>query len=157
MSIFVNVTLILLPLFAADFPHDDPMRVNFYKILMDWTRRTPAVINHYLSLFNGDSGPINMLFFIDKCQKLDIFNVLKIREVANKTAVLLNANPDINGESLVGRDLFEGRLSQDEINDGPPQDLSFVQSEIADAVLYKVVKSANKGKLTIMQKESRSE
>lgn len=156
VSIFVNLSLILLPLFATeDCPPD--ARANYNGILMMWTRRTPAVINHYLSLFNVDNGPIDMLFFIDKCQKLDIFNVLKIRDFANKTAVLQNANPRINGESLIDRDLFEGRISQDEINEGPPQDLSFVRGEIADAVLYKVDLSANKGKLTLVQKESRSD
>lgn len=155
----MNVSLILLPLFAAEDPIElDSIKAGCYKILREWTRRAPAVINHYLSLLNVDSGgPINMLFFIDKCQKLDIFNVLKIREVANQTAILQNANPNINAESMIGRDLFEGRFSQDKINDGPPQDLSFVDGEFADTVLYKVVESTNKGKLTLAQKESRSE
>ena len=77
--------------------------------------------------------------FIKACQKQDIFNVLRIREVAKRTAVISNTNPDINRESVLSKDLFAGRLSQSELNDGLEEDLADIPTLFADAVLYKVV------------------
>ena len=64
--------------------------------------------------------------------------MLRIREVAKRTAVLSNSNPSIN-DSLADRDLFAGRLSQEELNNDIEDDLASVPPEFADAVLYKVV------------------
>jgi hypothetical protein len=83
-------------------------------MLMEWTKRSQAVIDHYLKAFES-GGPISMLRFIECCQKQEIFNVLKIREVAKQTAVLSNANAHLNAESLADRDLFQGRLSEVEV------------------------------------------
>ena len=81
LSIFVNISLTLLPIYASDFPPED--RRKFYKFLMQWTKRTPIVIDHYLALFKG--GPITMKEFITACEKHDVFNVLEIRKVAKNT------------------------------------------------------------------------
>ena len=139
ISIFVNIALILLPIFAADFPTND--RYHFQKLLIEWTKRSSAVIDHFLKIFE-EGGPISLLRFVENCQKSEIFNVLKIREVAKQTAVFSNANPKINAEALADKDLFEDRLSQMDVNDGPPENLSEVQEEISEAVLYKVEKNA---------------
>ena len=54
--------------------------------------------------------------FIDVCNKLDIFNVLSIREMAKRTAVIQDINPDINRESALKKDLFAGRMSEEELS-----------------------------------------
>ena len=81
LSIFVNISLTLLPIYASDFPPED--RRKFYKFLMQWTKRTPIVIDHYLALFKG--GPITMRDFIESCERHKVFDVLSIREVAKLT------------------------------------------------------------------------
>ncbi len=57
ISIFVNISLTLLPLYASDYPPSD--RRNYYKLLMQWTKRAPAVIEHFLFEFKL-GGPISM-------------------------------------------------------------------------------------------------
>ena len=80
LSIFVNISLTLLPIFASDFPPED--RRQFYLFLMQWFKIAPKVIDHYVDLF-GD-GPITMRNFISKCEEHNIFDVLSIREVAKE-------------------------------------------------------------------------
>ena len=46
LSIFVNISLTLLPLYASDFPLQD--RRKYYKLLMQWTRRSPKVVEQFL-------------------------------------------------------------------------------------------------------------
>ena len=115
LSIFVNLALVLLPLYASDYPFTD--KKNYNRLLVQWTKRSQSVIDHYISMFKGGeelaaaTGRISMRQFIDSCKKHDIFNVLQIRDAAKHTQILENANPNINRESLLSTDLFGGRLS----------------------------------------------
>ena len=86
------------------------------------------------------SSRITMKQFIDACQAQDIFNVMLIRDVAKAKVVIEDANPYINRESVLSRDLFGGRLSEQEINGGGvEEDLTDAPHIFSDAVLYKVV------------------
>ena len=38
ISIFVNVALVLLPMYASDYPPKD--RRNYYRLLVQWTKRS---------------------------------------------------------------------------------------------------------------------
>mmetsp|Transcript_30591 Transcript_30591/g.37736 ORF Transcript_30591/g.37736 Transcript_30591/m.37736 type:complete len:158 (+) Transcript_30591:610-1083(+) len=137
LSIFVNISLTLLPIYASDYPLED--RRKFYKLLMQWTRRTPIVIDHYLSLFKN-GGPVTMKAFIEGSAQYDVFNVLAIREVAKRTAVITDNNVNqVKDSQQSDRELFGGRLNQDELNDDLEEDLTDVPSIFAEAVLYKVV------------------
>ena len=51
-------------------------------------------------------GPITVLDFIQKSQKLEIFNVLQIREIAKKTILISDHNPRINRDALISKGLF---------------------------------------------------
>ena len=65
--------------------------------------------------------------------------MIHIREVAKAKIVIEDANPYINRESVLSRDLFGGRLSEQEINGGVEEDLTDAPHIFSDAVLYKVV------------------
>ena len=67
---------------------------------------------------------------------------MQIREVAKITNVIEDSNPHINSESAISKDLFGGRLSQEELNGGGvEEDLTDLPSIFSDAVLYKVVQT----------------
>lgn len=80
LSIFVNISLTLLPIFASDFPSED--RHQFYLFLMKWFKIAPKVVDHYIDLFGG--APITMRDFISKCEEHKIFDVLSIRLAAQE-------------------------------------------------------------------------
>jgi len=107
ISIFVNISLTLLPIYGSDYPPQD--RRKYYKLLMQWTRRSPAVIEHFMGLFRY--GAITMNDFIKSCEEHKAFNVLEIREVAKRTAVMRDSNPHINKDAMSDKELFGGRLS----------------------------------------------
>lgn len=54
ISIFVNISLVLLPIFASDFPCRD--KRNYYKYLVQWTKRSQNVIDHFVNEFRGGPG-----------------------------------------------------------------------------------------------------
>eukprot|EP00353_Schmidingerella_taraikaensis_P007397 CAMPEP_0185592494 /NCGR_PEP_ID=MMETSP0434-20130131/68102_1 /TAXON_ID=626734 ORGANISM="Favella taraikaensis, Strain Fe Narragansett Bay" /NCGR_SAMPLE_ID=MMETSP0434 /ASSEMBLY_ACC=CAM_ASM_000379 /LENGTH=81 /DNA_ID=CAMNT_0028218329 /DNA_START=778 /DNA_END=1023 /DNA_ORIENTATION=+ len=81
-----------------------------------------------------------MKAFIEGSAQYDVFNVLAIREVAKRTAVITDTNVNqVKDSQQSDRELFGGRLSQDELNDDLEEDLTDVPSIFAEAVLYKVV------------------
>ena len=45
ITIFINIALLLLPLFSADYPGMD-MR-DFSKLVIQWQERAKSVIDHY--------------------------------------------------------------------------------------------------------------
>ena len=139
LSIFVNISLTLLPIYASDYPPQD--RRKYYKFLMQWTRRSGAVIDHFMGLITHDS--IKMLKFISACEEHNVFNVQGIRDVAKRTSVVHgdSGNPNLAKDSMSERELFAGRLSQEELNDDLEEDLADVPSIFAEAVLYKVVQT----------------
>jgi len=94
-----------------------------------------------MSLFGN--GPIKMLDFINACEKHDTFNVQGIREVAKRLSILHGDSSNLNHakESMSEREIFAGRLSQEEMQDDLEDDLADVPSIFAEAVLYKVVKT----------------
>ena len=117
ITIFVNLSLVLLPLYGTDFPTKD--RRSYYRLVIQWYKKTGDVIDTIIRDFKsgkeGASGRITMRQFVDQCHTHDIFNVIKIREIAKRTTVLANANPNINRESTQGLDLFSfGVPEQDE-------------------------------------------
>ena len=79
MTIFVNISLTLLPIYASDYPRKD--KRNYFSLLIKWSRRSNTVIDHYVKEFVGDgiTGRISVRNFIETAKKLDIFNVLEIR------------------------------------------------------------------------------
>ena len=79
VSIFVNLALVLLPLYAADFPSDD--KSAYLKTIIQWSNRSQQVINHYITEFTNYelqsmSGRVSGRQFIEKSKELQIFNVL---------------------------------------------------------------------------------
>ena len=120
ISIFVNIALILLPLYAADYPSVD--KNDYFKLLSQWSKRSQQVINHYITEFKGGqfseavSGRISVMQFVEKAKKLEIFNVLQIREVAKKTMLISDHNPEINRDALLNKGLFTDRLSSQPLN-----------------------------------------
>jgi len=48
---FVNMALILLPLYASDFPYED--KRNYFRLLVEWHKRTPRVTERIVSEFIG--------------------------------------------------------------------------------------------------------
>eukprot|EP00354_Favella_ehrenbergii_P012419 CAMPEP_0170450726 /NCGR_PEP_ID=MMETSP0123-20130129/169_1 /TAXON_ID=182087 /ORGANISM="Favella ehrenbergii, Strain Fehren 1" /LENGTH=81 /DNA_ID=CAMNT_0010712109 /DNA_START=789 /DNA_END=1034 /DNA_ORIENTATION=+ len=81
-----------------------------------------------------------MKAFIEGSAQYDVFNVLAIREVAKRTAVITDNNVNqVKDSQQSDRELFGGRLNQDELNDDLEEDLTDVPSIFAEAVLYKVV------------------
>lgn len=87
------------------------------------------------------AGMISMRQFVDMCHTQDIFDVLQIREVAKRTNIIENLNPNISRESTLSKDLFGGRLSAEELNHGVEDNLMQLPAEFSDAVLYKVVQT----------------
>lgn len=89
VSTFVNVSLALLPLYASDFPSAD--KGNFLRLLVDWNKRRERVVQQFVTEFTGLSKELNPLGrvtvreFIEKAQRVDIFEVLMIRQVAKNT------------------------------------------------------------------------
>lgn len=65
---------------------------------------------------------------------------MHIRGVAKVKIEIEDANPYINRDSMLSKDLFAGRLSEQEINGGGvEEDLTDAPHIFSDAVLYKVV------------------
>ena len=120
ISIFVNISLVLLPMYASDYPPKD--RRQYYKFLVQWTKRSQAVIDHFMIEFRNTNGPggrnsnlssrITMKQFVNACEAQDIFNVMHIRGVAKVKIEIEDANPYINRDSMLSKDLFAGRLSE---------------------------------------------
>ena len=116
VTIFINVALILLPLFSADYPGMD-MR-DYTKHVIQWQERAQQVINHYMQEFYGGqfsskfSGSISVSQFIERSRALDIFNVLQIREVAKKTIFISDHNPEINRDAVLKEGLFAENLGK---------------------------------------------
>ena len=75
----MNIALTLLPIYASDYPRKD--KRNYFSLLIKWSRRSNAVIDHYMKEFTGESisGQISVRDFIETAKRLDIFNVLEIR------------------------------------------------------------------------------
>lgn len=65
--------------------------------------------------------------------------MINIREIAKRTNVIEDANPEINRDSVLSQDLFGGRLSHEDLNRGVEDDLTELPKIYSDAVLYKVV------------------
>ena len=92
VSTFVNISLILLPLYASDFPSAG--KGNFYRLLIEWNKRRERVVQHLLTEFVGLSKELNPLSrvsvkdFIEKSQRLEIFEVLMIRQIAKNTLLI---------------------------------------------------------------------
>ena len=90
------------------------------------------------------SGRVSGLQFIEKSKELQIFNVLQIREVAKKTILIADHNPNINREAVLERGLFTERLNREEINEEEEEAVGEALADlpymISDAVLYKAVK-----------------
>lgn len=105
VSIFVNLALVLIPLYASDFPSNDKRA--YYKLLLQWTKRSQAVTENLLSEFKGGpgsknlSGRISMQTFIDSAKRLEIYDVLQVREMAKVTQVITDLNPNVNREDLL--------------------------------------------------------
>ena len=51
LTIFVNIALILLPLYASDYPSID--KRGYFKLLVQWAKRTQSVVEHYMTEFKG--------------------------------------------------------------------------------------------------------
>ena len=51
ISIFVNLALTLLPLYAADYPTNG--KRGYYKLLTQWSKRSNQVVDHYITEFKG--------------------------------------------------------------------------------------------------------
>ena len=116
VSIFVNLALVLLPLYAVDYPSDD--KSAYLKTIIQWSNRSQQVINHYITEFTNYelqslSGRVSGLQFIEKSKELQIFNVLQIREVAKKTMLIADHNPNINREAVLDKGLFTERLCRE--------------------------------------------
>jgi hypothetical protein len=67
--------------------------------------------------------------------------VLRIREIAKRTSVIQDLNPDVNRESVLSKDLFSGRLESSELNESIEDDLTDLPKIYSEAVLYKVVQT----------------
>ena len=99
-----------MPLYASDYPSID--KRGYFKLLVQWAKRTQAVVEHYMTEFRGSSfnsnlnGPITVLEFIKRTRQLEIFNVLQIREIAKKTILISDHNPKINRDALISKGLF---------------------------------------------------
>merc|ERR1712083_60403 len=150
VSIFVNLALVLLPLYAVDYPSVD--KRDYMKLLIQWSKRCNQVISHYISEFKGGdfsnqsmSGRISAIQFIEKAQELQIFNVLQIREVAKKTMLIADHNPNINRDAVLDKGLFTERLRREELNEDEEtaieEALSNVPQMFSDAVLYKAAQN----------------
>ena len=119
VSIMVNIALILIPLYASDFPSSD--KRTYYKLLLQWTKRSQAVIDNLLSEFKGGpgsknmSGRISMQNFIDTAKRLNLYDVLSVRELAKVTQVITDLNPSVNREDLLEKDLFGDRKSNEPV------------------------------------------
>ena len=151
LTIFVNIALILLPLYASDYPSID--KRGYFKLLVQWAKRTQSVVDHYMTEFKGGqfvtsvTGPITVLDFIQKSKQLEIFNVLQIREVAKKTILISDHNPRINRDALISKGLFSANryaegsdLNEDEeAEDATEEALTDLPQMFSDAVLYKIV------------------
>jgi hypothetical protein len=86
VSTIANVSLILLPLYASDFPSGD--KRHYFKLLVDWHHRCPLVIEHLVNELIEDKTQLSATEFIAKAQKLDMFEVLMLREVAKNTEMV---------------------------------------------------------------------
>jgi hypothetical protein len=59
VTTFVNISLILLPLYASDFPSAD--KGNFFRLLVEWNKRRDRVVQHFFAEFTGLSKELNPL------------------------------------------------------------------------------------------------
>jgi hypothetical protein len=161
ISIFVNTALVLLPLYASDIPTTD--KGLYFRLLVEWQKRCPRVIDYYMSEFKGGSrsqnvtGRISVHQFIKKAKEMEIFEVMMVREVAKRTVhIELPQRPLNNDHQLAASSQASARLQLGANNDedGPGQNkqpLGYKEAEddafrdlnlpqmFSDAVLYKVV------------------
>ena len=143
LSIFVNISLKLLPVYASDFPPQD--KRSYFKFLVQWARRSQAVIDHFICKFKQNENATNsksrisMRRFVEACKEQDIFNVLSIREVAKSTNTIENTNPHISRQSLGEKDLFASRESFAEMSAEIEEDLKKELPKcFKEAYLYRV-------------------
>ena len=92
------------------------------------------------------SGSISVSQFIERSRALDIFNVLQIREVAKKTILISDHNPEINRDAVLQEGLFAENLGKkqfkkDEDANGNPHILANIFKQ---AVLLRVEKQKSK-------------
>ena len=57
ISIFVNISLKLLPVYASDFPPQD--KRTYFKFIVQWARRSQAVIDHFICKFKNNENAAN--------------------------------------------------------------------------------------------------
>jgi hypothetical protein len=91
ISTFTNLALVLLPLYASNFPNSDKRQ--YIILLVEWQKRCSRVIEHFVSEFKGGirskiTNSISVEQFINKAKELDIFEILMIREVAKNTLMI---------------------------------------------------------------------
>ena len=90
MTTFVNIALILLPLYASDFPSDN--KCNYFRLLVEWHKRSKRVVEHFVSEITGRElnplGRVSIKDFIERTQRLDIFEVMMIRQVTKSTVMV---------------------------------------------------------------------
>ena len=91
------------------------------------------------------SGRVSGSQFIEKSMELQIFNVLQIREVAKKTILIADHNPDINRDAVLSKGLFTERLGNHQLNEDEEaaveEALINIPQMLSDAVLYKAVRN----------------
>lgn len=91
------------------------------------------------------SGRISAFQFIEKAKELQIFNVLHIREVAKKTMLIADHNPNINRDTVLSKGLFTERLGNHQLNEDEEaaveEALNNLPQMFSDAVLYKAVQN----------------
>jgi len=91
VTTFVNLSLILLPLYASDFPSDN--KGNYFRLLVEWHKRSKRVIEHFVSELSGRQisgahGRVSVKDFVERAQRLDIFEVMMIRQIAKNTVMV---------------------------------------------------------------------
>lgn len=107
---FVNVSLILLPLYASDFPSSDKRA--YFRLLVEWHKRSPRVAESLLTEFTGFSKALNPLGhcsiqdFIDKSRRADIFEIMMIRQMAKNTLM-----DEISSDATLERKSAMGAVS----------------------------------------------
>lgn len=55
---------------------------------------------------------------MDRARQIDLFNVMMVRELAKKTHLISDINPNINRETALERDLFHtSRMTIENLNE----------------------------------------
>ena len=147
VSIIVNVSLTLLPLYASDV--DQENRRTFVRTLIQWHQRSESCVQTLIQqikakammreTYSGQSSLITVRQLVDAAKSLDLFNVVMIRELAKRTQVISDINPNINRETALERDLFHtSRQTVEHLNetltDAQQLDIPTIEAE---AVLYR--------------------